>query len=217
MLNNISQFYDHVLFVYGNHEHVHNYPKLYPTDVINQKFKKNNNKKIVYLPRNEFIINKTAFIGACGWWDYDNGTKFNENLGYFRNWIPHFKEVDNRDFMFNVREQSIEEYEELKKKLDMYEKNEKVENVVIVTHTIPLNFCCDNTIDDNSSTQLNTKMMELINHGYTKLSRWIFGHTHDQHELKYKNIHFICNPRGRPEDFNRIKYQKKTIDIFSKL
>ena len=217
ILNDVSKFYKRILFVDGNHEHVHNYPKLYPVEVINNKFKRNNNKKIVYLPKNEFIINKTAFIGVCGWWNYNNMTTIENSQDYFKKWIPHFKEKDNREFVHSVIKQSIEEYEHLKILLEMYENDESIENVIIITHTIPLLKYCEKNGDDNSSTQLNTKMIDLINHGYKKLSHWIFGHTHDHHEFKYNNIHFICNPRGRPEDFNRIKYQKKTVEFVSKL
>jgi len=41
---------------------------------------------------------------------------------------------------------------------------------------------------------------------FKKLSKWIFGHTHTQHEGKKNGIEIICNPRGRLEDFNRENY-----------
>ena len=47
-LNEISNFYEKILFVDGNYEHVYRYPQLYSTDDIFQKLKQNKNKKIVY-------------------------------------------------------------------------------------------------------------------------------------------------------------------------
>ena len=42
-LNTASEYYDKVIFVDGNHEHVHKYPYLYTYDEIYDKIKKNNN------------------------------------------------------------------------------------------------------------------------------------------------------------------------------
>ena len=56
----------------------------------------------------------------------------------------------------------------------------------------------------------NTNFEKLIDVS-DKLNYWIFGHTHKQYNLKYKGVHFISNPRGRPEDENREVYNIKKI------
>ena len=72
-LNQISDYYEKILFVDGNHEHVNIYPKLYSTKYINSLVKFNN--KLVYLANKPYIIDQTVFIGCCGWWDYNNSDK----------------------------------------------------------------------------------------------------------------------------------------------
>ena len=57
-LNEISKYYKKILFVDGNHEHVHKYPKLYDTQYINKLI---TNDKIVYLPTTPYKINETLF------------------------------------------------------------------------------------------------------------------------------------------------------------
>ena len=46
-----------------------------------------------------------------------------------------------------------------------------------------------------------------------KLKYWLFGHTHYKIHNKINNTEFICNPRGRPDDFNRENYEIQTITI----
>ena len=81
-LNNISKHYKKILFIDGNHEHVNKYPLLYDTKYIQTLI---DNKNIHYLSTTPYIINNTAFIGSCGWWDYDNSNQksINQNYNYF--------------------------------------------------------------------------------------------------------------------------------------
>ena len=60
-------------------------------------------------------------------------------------------------------------------------------------------------------TEYSTKFEELLK--YKKISHWLFGHTHLQYDEYYKGIRFVCNPRGRPNDFNRIQYNLKQIKL----
>ena len=89
-LDDISQYYQKILFVDGNHEHVNAYPNLYSQKEINEEIKKLDNNKIVYLPCNPYQIGKTLVIGACGWWDYNNSDpeSIKTCMEYFKEWIP---------------------------------------------------------------------------------------------------------------------------------
>ena len=213
-LNKASKYYKKILFVDGNHEHVNKYPDLYSTKYINSLI---NNDKLVYLSNLPYIINNTAFIGCCGWWNYDNNNNESKiaNYDYFNNWINHFTEKENKDFINNVLLQAKKEYIYLNNLLEKYSNDENIKNIVIVTHTLPISKYCDTPLDSfntsSSSTEYNTDFSKLLE--YEKISHWIFGHTHKQYEETINNIKFICNPRGRPNDFNRINYNLKTIII----
>lgn len=210
----ISKFYKKVLFVDGNHEHVIKYPNLYSYDEINKKIKETKNDKLIYLCKESYIIDDTVFIGKSGWWNYnDNDTDSIEiNKKYFDNWISSFTVQDNLTFIDNVTKKSLSDFESLKTEIEKYQKIDAIKNIVIVTHTLPHNKYCDHTNDYLSfATEVNTKFSELFD--YDKLNYWIFGHTHKISNDNFRNINFICNPRGRPEDFNRVIYNIKTILI----
>lgn len=210
-LNEISKYYEYILFVDGNHEHVDIYPNLYEKKYINNLI---DNHKILYLSNTPYKIKNTIFIGVCGWWDYNNSDleTIDKCHNYFDNWIKHFTLEDSKKFINNVINKSIEEIEYLDSNIKKYMNDDSVKNIVIVTHTLPTKEFFDE--DKNKielATECNSKFENLLK--YDKISHWIFGHTHTQWEKKINNIEFICNPRGRPEDYNREIYKLKQIII----
>ena len=210
-LNYISQYYQKVLFVDGNHEHVYKYPKLYDKNEICKLI---DNPKVVYLSKYPYKINKTLFIGCCGWWDYNNqsSTTIEKCTHYFDNWIKHFSPEDNLTFIQNVIKRSEQEFEYLWENLENYQNDPQIDNIVIVTHTLPDIRYCDNHSElDNSSVQYNTQFQKLLQ--YSKISKWVFGHTHQEWNDSINQVETICNPRGRPNDYDREQYQVKTIQI----
>ena len=203
-IDSLSKNYKYLIFIDGNHEHINKYPLLYSHDEINAKIIKLKNNKIKYLPKKDFILNKTVFIGYCGWWD------FSEKMinDYFKNYLPH---LDNDEtckcFNLNVKK-AIQEYYLIINKLDKYQKDNSIENIVLVTHTISnAKYVLGNTIN----TEFNSSFKNINNKKYNKLKNWIFGHTHKTHYEKLNNIQMICNPRGRPCDYNRINYEIKKL------
>ena len=207
-LDSISNYYKKILFVDGNHEHVYKYPKLYTKEDIQNLVNKYNNPKLVYLTNNPYQINDTIIIGCCGWWNYENGKNISINLNYFKNWIKEFNILDNLEFMRSVMSKVKHESYLLEKTIEKYQNDNKINKIVIVTHTVPRHKYCDK---DSSDLQLNTEFLNFSK--YSKIKIWIFGHTHKQWDTLDNNIRYISNPRGRPEDYNREKYQLKTISF----
>lgn len=211
-LHYASHFYDKVLFVDGNHEHTHKYPELYSTLNISNLI---DNKKVVYLSQEPYIVNDTVFIGSSGWWNYNNNdadTIF-KCTGYFNSWIPHFGKEENVEFIQNVLIRAKKEYDYLNTKIEQYENDTSIKNIVVVTHTIPkpelsshYKFKCNST-----ATQYNSDFQHF--NKYKKISHWIYGHSHTNNDFYENNIRYINNARGRPDDYDRESYKVKTIDI----
>ena len=205
-MDEISHKYKKILFVDGNHEHVNAYPSLYDINYIHDSVKSLNNDKINYLPNSEYIIDDKVFIGYCGWWDYDNKQSLESGKKYFNKWIPNFTEKDNIQFMNNVLTRAEYEYKKIKELLKKYENDYSINKIILVTHSVGHK---DFKVI-SKSTDYNTMFNDIKS---SKLKYWLFGHTHYQINDKVNNIQFICNPRGRPDDFNRIVYNTKTINI----
>lgn len=213
-VNQLSQYYKHIMFIDGNHEHVAIYPELYTNSFIQNKIEhKIQNNKITYLSNKPYIINDTVFIGSCGWWDYNNCSTecIDANLNYFDKWIKHFTREDNINFINNVTQQSLKEYYYLHENIKKYENDKNIKNIVVVTHTVPKKeYCYLGYGDIAVCNQVNTKYSNLFK--YKKISHWIFGHAHNENDNK-ENIYFVSNPRGRKSDYNRVHYNVKQIEI----
>ena len=109
-LNDVTEHYDKVLLVDGNHEHVNKYPKLYTTKYINERIQELNNDKIVYLPEQDFVDGTTVFIGKCGWWNYPVAYYTgNYDLSYFDDWIPEFTDKQRLEFILSVKDRAMQE------------------------------------------------------------------------------------------------------------
>lgn len=217
-LNDISNQYDKILFVDGNHEHVGKYPLLISTEDINKKVLALENPKLIYLPKNNYMINKTVFLGFCGWWDYDSANE--ESLlkaeEYFNSWMPHLDVNDSKIFCFNVMSNYIRQFALLEKQLIKYQSDSNIEQIVIVSHTVPLKkFALEKKGDIRTSSQLQTDAFKLLDGKYSKISTWIFGHTHHQFDefISTYDVRFIAQPRGRPEDFDRTNYKLKKVKL----
>ena len=205
-INDISQKYKKVLFVDGNHEHVNAYPELYDIKDIYDKIKLLNNDKIVYLPHNEHIIDDKVFIGYCGWWDYNEKKDINKAKKYFNKWIPEFSEDDNIKFMDSVLNRAEYEYEKIKDLINKYDKDKSINKIILVTHSV--GHYSFKVVD--KSTDYNTMFKNIKSN---KLTHWLFGHTHYDIHDKIEGVEYVCNPRGRPDDFNRLEYDLKTLVI----
>lgn len=206
-LDAISKYYQKILFVDGNHEHVNAFPNLYTCQQINEEISKLNNDKIIYLPSNPYVHNDTLFLGMCGWWDYNNSDEesMKKCMNYFDSWIPHFKEKENKLFINNVIKEGQQQINNIIKSIDEANDNDIIKNIIIVSHCVPLEkYCCQKEI----ATQYHSNVTQILDNKIltSKIKKWIFGHIHHNICDTHNNIKFIAHPRGRPEDFNRILY-----------
>ena len=127
------------------------------------------------------------------------------------------------EFINNVFDKSRKEFEYLKNEIEYYEKNDKIKNIVLITHSVPKSEFSYKYVKSeyiSAGTQYNTLFSQILNKDtecvkYKKISHWIFGHSHDNHDIyDFETlIRFISNPRGRYEDYNRTSYSVKEIEI----
>jgi len=201
-LDSISMYYDHVLFVDGNHEHVYEYPNLLEHQDIFYQTKILENNKLIYLPIQDYVVKDTVIIGYCGWWNYSHG----HTSGYFTNWIEKLNNpIMEKEFFKNVKLRSLEEYRLLQDKLNHYENRKDINQIIIVSHTVPLMEFCDKI-----STEFNSWFFNIRSN---KLKYWFFGHTHHAFDKTINGIRYICHPRGRPEDHDRVVYKPLQFSI----
>lgn len=210
-LSNNTNGHSHVLFIDGNHESTVHYPELLSCDDMFTTTQNIDTRKLEYLPRSPFTFESIAFVGACGWWDYQDGANTQKHSDYFNHWIDDMPSGAVADFHENVLQKSREEYDRVVQQLEQFHTNGAVSAVVLITHTIPhRRFCTDNNCD----FFLNSKFESITKLRFPKITHWIFGHVHEQYDEVYDGVRYVCHPRGRVDDYNRADYSPKVITIF---
>lgn len=201
-LDMVSKNYEYVLFIDGNHEHIFQYPHLYNYEDFNFRTKVKENNKLIYLPQQDFVIRDIAIIGFCGWWDYSEGLKY----GGYKGWIDPLNDKEKEDILSkNIKDRAVSEFNRISEKLAEYDKREDINTVVVVTHTVPKEYFSRDISTDHNS--------QFHNLSSKKLKYWFYGHNHVGMEKEINGVKFISNPRGRPNDYNRKRYQAKQILI----
>ena len=210
-LKRISQYYDVVLFIDGNHEHQKSTPDL---DRSIEYFKNNlvDYTNIKFLYDQIHIIENTAFIAKCGWWDYKFGeprVKYQESKDYIQR--------KSRRFMGDtIEKQAHRDYEWIKLHVNNLQNNDDIENIVIITHTLPHQQLISWGIYPRKDLAVgcygNSLLSKIPEFDHkNKIKCWVFGHNHDAKDYIINRIRYISNPRGRPDDFNRTEYKSKAI------
>jgi predicted phosphohydrolase len=201
-LTSLRKYYPIILFVDGNHEHYSAYPKLIDNEQVQVP------EGIHYLPQKDFLIGKSVFIGTCGWWDYgrsQNPERVEQAINEQKGYIKSLGKKKHSKLAQNIICQSRKDYQYLIDKLEKYSKIPEIEEVIIVTHTVP-----KKEFTRVPATDYNSYLDRIPDQKY-KITRWIFGHNHQSFEfVDRKNIQYLSNPRGRPSDWDRKFYSIKT-------
>jgi predicted phosphodiesterase len=206
-----SRNYEHVVFVDGNHEHYTNsrngWTVLRDMEWFNTQFNKNSKKveNVTYLDGEEtFKIDKTLFIGANGWYNFTfaRGMHFKAQ---WKAWQQHSNDpVCIRFGKKNKPHKLAERHMELlKAHVVAAQSDDTVEEIVVVTHTLPIESAFGQFGNPSHpfyplNGAYGNELMKLVWEAdeANKIKTWCFGHTHERRDFFEHGVHFMCNPRG---------------------
>jgi predicted phosphodiesterase len=226
-LREATKNYKNVAFVDGNHDH-------YNCNVSRTEYKSvaENMKYLLeesikngwnYLTYNDMIIGDTVFIGNSGWYDWNAGDPRYTKQDYYTAWKNYI--ADSRLIKFEQGPDELAEKfaNDLYDKVNAYNLDEKINNIVIVTHTLPivdaLMIKTEVSSNDVAWNQLNgcfynSHMKKVYsNNGCGKIKYWVFGHTHYPKDIEEHRISFICHPKGYPTEAQSHDYNFKNLVI----
>jgi len=210
-LNQISKYYKKIFYIEGNHEHMDKYPSLYSIDEIDKKIKENGNKKIIYLGKNNILHQNTLFIGVSGWWDY---SKIGLTNNYFKNTKIKLTEKEKEEFHINVKKRAQDDAIHLCNKIGKYKDNKKIKQIIIISHTSPINVF----INKKTADVRYNSYFETIKRA-DKLNYWLFGHTRENIiKQDINNVTYVSSPYDpKTKNFtaNTIKIENFRKTIFN--
>ena len=141
-----SKYYEHVVFVDGNHEHYSNYQNgwtvLRDMEWFNRQFTWNDKivDNVTYLDgNNTFKIDKTLFIGVNGWYNFTfaRGAHFKEQWRAWQNGSN-----DPVCIRFGKKNKphklARSQMDLLKNHVIAAQNDDTIDEIVVVTHTLPI-------------------------------------------------------------------------------
>ena len=220
-----AAYYDHVIFVDGNHE---NYDctkfngkgkhgeELWKVtrnvDDIMDQFGRfaDDRPNITYLDgERHVIIDGCLFVGANGWYDFAVPTELS-----YRKRLLSWRQQTNDDVRIAFRGHTDDpkatanlarhQAKLIRKEVAWAQDQDDINEIVIVTHTVPdikgvisVNDANHRNWYEANGGFHNSEMPRVLAaDSKKKITTWIFGHTHRPQDFRTKHVRFICNPRG---------------------
>lgn len=224
-LERIATHYEQVLFIDGNHEHYDNRdetrrrPDRMPEWVyayLHSNFKDHPN--ITYLGSGvkPVIIGTTAFVGANGWYDFNWLSTPQDYC--IQNWYSKMNDSywANIDHGWVLNE-CARLTNNIVQTVDQLNQDPAIEDIILVTHTIPIESGVYYHPSDPTWNSLNgCYLNSQIKAAHTgKVRVHCFGHTHRRQLFNVNGIDFACNPRGYQGEPSFANWTPMEIDLGS--
>jgi predicted phosphohydrolase len=198
----ISKNFKKTFIIPGNHEYYNKIKSMKETnEFMTDYFQQFDN--IRFLNNNYEIYDNYCFIGTTLW------SKIT-NPGY---------EIND---VYNIPNFDYTEYNRLNKvSVDFLQDTlQKNENCIVITHHVPSYSLIDVKYKTPKMEPYNQwfycNMDDLMEANVNKIKCWIYGHTHTPSNVIIKEIPFLCNPIGYPNENSVLDFQKSfTIEKLS--
>lgn len=208
-LNTVSQEFEQVIYVAGNHEFYHG--KWAQTiDILAEECSYFSN--INFLERDTVIIDDVAFYGATLWTDIDKGDPVSTYS--IKSIMNDYKQI-TYDISGNYRrlrpEDTINRHLTSIKSLDHTYK--VVSKLFVVTHHAPsYHSIAEEWMGDFSNVAYASNLENFIL-DRPNITHWVHGHIHSPSDYMIGDTRVIANPAGYPGEFASSELTLKTIEI----
>lgn len=190
-LTYVSQKWDNVIYVPGNHEYYDN-KECVTWDT--SYFPKN-----VHLLQNEcIVIDGIKILGTTLWAQISDEDRFSIA---FR--LNDFKYI----WKTPTRRLAVEEFNDMNDKAKAFLRKEAEDNCIIVTHHAPMPQCL---ADEHKGDVMSTCYVNDFDKDglleNVKVAVWCYGHTHHAQDFMFKDTHIVSNPMGYPDEVGKTGY-----------
>lgn len=225
VIKEAAAFYKHVIVTDGNHEH-YGWGSDGNTNVVVDKIRSFinaycNNVKFLHTKNSILIHDKeqnkdVAFVGGNGWYDFKLGVG-DPNLQKMA-W-QRFSNDFKIQFSHPPEELARHAAKHIQQSIEKALLKEWVNDIVVVTHTVPLRMFLEVREWKHDWNQLNgaygnSLMEDIAFNPDNRIRVWTFGHTHRSYDDVINGVNFVSNPRGYYRELREKPFQGiKTVYI----
>lgn len=198
-----SKVYAEVIWVDGNHDHymwngtVESLMFFFACEVSKMK-------NVTYLHGDNCQkFGDVAFIGACGWYDF-NAYPDRYTTEQCRDlWQEKVKDAKYNDYGVFATPDNLARYQatQLQKWVSDFQNDDMISSIVVVTHTAPsvhlLRDLGNDGWDMLTGSYCNSAMETVVTADVNqKIKVWNYGHTHERRERMFGHVLYVNNARG---------------------
>ena len=210
--HHVSQEYDHVIYIAGNHEFYHGrFPDVY--DWLREEIK--NYENIHFLNRDSVEIDDVTFVGGTLWTDMNR--KDPSTLQIIEGALNDFRIV--RNSQHNYRKflpiDTVYDHEKTLEYIKQVVDTDSAKKYVVVGHHAPTalsiheKYKKDYWINGGYHSDLSEFILDR-----PQIVLWTHGHMHDPFDYMMGETRIVCNPRGyKGHDPHADHFQLKFLDI----
>ena len=214
-LKKACEVYKDVLYVEGNHESSFcmndmNHANMY----INSNMSEYSN--FHNLSNKTFVKDDIAFIGVCGWWDFEICKPIvskEKGIECFDSSWNTTKNMTKDDMVSNIIHSANRDALNVQNRVNELKSRYKI---CLVTHTVPHKelISKEYPLNIDHRSHYGSYQIQSILEKENSIKYVVFGHNHDAClQTSYLSKMFINNARGRPKDYNRRQYYPLQIEM----
>lgn len=207
VIKEARRYYDKVIFTDGNHDFYASFDLGKNVAEIQQFIYRevDDDPGVVYLDsyvRGD-IIDDVMIVGCNGWYDWNANPDTMSREEERCEWERGMNDARLIDFgAWSPPDYAIDCSEGIEDHLNDAEHNSDIRAVLVVTHTVPLKKFLVSSPESwvrLNGSFYNSEMEKTFRRApKTKVSHWLFGHTHFFYDSVEDGVRFITNPRGYP-------------------
>lgn len=210
--DHVSQEYDHVVYVAGNHEFYHGrFPDAY--DWLYEEMKRYDN--IHFLDKDDITIDDVTFVGGTLWTDMNKADPTTMQL--IEGMMNDFRVIRNSTFHYRrfAPGDAVNDHRNTLKYIKQVVDSDPAKKYVVVGHHAP----CALSIHETYKNEF------YMNGGYysdlsefildrPQIALWTCGHVHNPHTYYMGDTLVACNPRGYAgHDPEAANFKLRYIDL----
>lgn len=181
-------YYDHVIYVLGNHEFYHGDFIKTPKEIVAVL----DHENIYILNNDSIIINGVKFVGSTLWTDMNYDPLVMMKCQSSINDFSLIKNGSNKLTPRDTLDEFLISFKFLTKEI--------TPECIVITHHTPSRRSIHSRYKnpDHSTYKLNFAYSNDLDQFIldTQPLLWIHGHTHDSYDYMIDNTYILCNPRG---------------------
>ena len=206
VLNIASQYYEHVVFVDGNHDHYNHEGLGIEANIYDFRKFSEQRSDLTYLSHHlegsVKVFENTMFVGDNAWydWNFHSYLTKEQQFDIWRNYMNDYRMIYfvNDDYP-DVYAKNAADY--LINTISKADAMTEIDNVVVITHSCPIKEAMwpeNKRGSEMNGSFLNSHLKSYIDSGKvsSKVKVWCFGHTHTKFDGVCSNIRFVNNASG---------------------